>query len=329
MTSLAAADPVLPESARLESAAFCQLQCPLCPTELQTRDVIGKGALRLDDFKRFIDLNPRLRRIELAGNGEAALNKQLPEMLAYAHARGVVARFNQGLNLNRASDALLEAFVRYDTEVIRVAIDGITQRSYETYRVGGRLAQVIDNIKKINAWKAHYQKPHPALVLQFIVFGHNEHEVAGAQMLARMLGMELQLRLNREADVFPVADPAQLRDRVGAADRAEFADDAGQHYCARACLDLWLSPQVNWDGKLLGCSRNKWSSLAPDAFDRPLDELANVEAMAYTRSVVLGQNPPRSDTPCQHCDVYAYMRDSGNFLARPPGAAERAEETAL
>lgn len=311
--------PVLPTAARLETAAICQLECPLCPTEMDGRSVIGKGVLRLDNFRRFLDRNPRIRQLELANAGEALLNKHLPEMLAYGHERGVTTRLNQGVNLNDASETVLEALVKYRTEVVRVSIDGVSQAAYEKYRVGGQLKRVLRNIQTINGWKAFYRTDTPHLILQFIVFGHNEAELARAEALARMLRMEFQPRLNRLPEVYPVQDAARLRDRIGYADRAEFSLKNGRHYCERSCLDLWLSPQINWDGRLLGCSRNKWVSYADNVFEADLDALLNSEPLRYTRAVVQGQAPLRDDVPCRHCDVYAYMRASGHWLAPPLG----------
>jgi MoaA/NifB/PqqE/SkfB family radical SAM enzyme len=273
--------------------------------------------MHLEDFQHFIDRNPRIRRLELANLGEALLNKHLPEMLAYAHERGVTTRLNQGVNLNHASEKVLEALVKCGTEVIRVSIDGISQTSYEQYRVGGRLERVLTHIRKINDWKAHYRSERPRLILQFIVFSHNEHELQGAELLARMLKMDFQARLNRRPQVFPIKDVESLRRRIGYADREEFHTTEGRHICHRNCLDLWKSPQINWDGKLLGCSRNKWVSLADNVFEADLDSLLNGEAMTYLRAVVTGQAPLREGVPCGHCEVYDYMRQSGNFVVPP------------
>jgi hypothetical protein len=306
--------PVRPTSARLDTATICQLQCPLCPTEVDGRAVIGKGVMRFEDFQRFVARNPQLRRLELGNSGEALLNKQLPEMLAYAHSRGVRTRLNQGVNLNAASDTLLETLVRSQTEVVRVSIDGITQGSYEKYRAGGDLSSVIGHIKAINRWKRHYRSEYPHLIFQFIVFGHNEEELPKARLLARMLNMEFQVRLNRHPEVFALGNAERLREQLGYADREEFAAVEGKHYCSRACFDLWFSPQINWDGKLLGCSRNKWVSYAEEVFEEDLDFLMNGEALNHTRAVVTGNAEPRDDTPCRFCDVYQFMQRSGSWV---------------
>ncbi|MBF0613384.1 MAG: hypothetical protein G8345_22165, partial [Magnetococcales bacterium] len=205
-------EPVSPTAVRLETSATCQLQCPLCYTEAMGRSVIGKGVLSLENFCLFIDRNPRIRRIELANAGEALLNDRLPEMLAYAYQHGVTTRLNQGVNLNHASEAVLEALVKYQTEVLRVSIDGISQEVYEKYRVGGNLGKVLKNIRAINAWKKIYRSKKPRLIWQFIVFGHNEHQLEGARLIAKMLDMEFQVRLNRESSFSKIKNDSSLRE---------------------------------------------------------------------------------------------------------------------
>ena len=286
--------------------------------------------LALDDFIRLLDHNPGLRRIELANAGESMLNKALPDILRVAHERNVITTFDQGLNLNHATDEALEALVRYQTEVVRVPIDGITQKTYEAYRRGGDLRKVLSHVQTINRYKARYGSAKPLLRLQFIIFDHNEHELEGAAVLARMLDMELVPRLNWSTSVFAVKDRERVRQVMGYADRDEFFQETGRHYCHHQCLDLWRSPTINWDGKLLGCCRNLWVSYADNVFEGPLEDFVNSEPLRYAREMLLGQQPPRSDIACSQCSVYARMQESGNYITpeKVEAALEKVAATA-
>jgi len=93
---------------------------------------------------------------------------------------------------------------------VRCALDAVTQETYEKYRIGGNLRRVIANIGKINGFKASYGSSRPKLVFQFVIFNHNEHEMEHAELLARMLGMEVSFKLN----FFPNALPVQNREGV-------------------------------------------------------------------------------------------------------------------
>ncbi|MBF0526850.1 MAG: radical SAM protein, partial [Deltaproteobacteria bacterium] len=265
-----------PAAIRIEACSICQLRCPLCPrTRGETADVIGRGVLKFDDFRRFIDRNPQIRSVELGNFGEVFLNKELPKILEYAHLRQVTTEIDEGANLNDATDEALEALVKYRTARVRCAVDGVTRESYSKYRVGGDLGKVIANIQKINFLKDRYASALPRLIFQFVVFSHNEHEMDRAGLLAKMLRMDLDFKLN----FFPGGLPVQNRDRIrqylGYADRAEFMQQKRRHYCRRQCSEMWQRPQINWDGKLLGCCRNIWGSYADNMFEADLVSCVN------------------------------------------------------
>ena len=58
-----------------------------------------------------------------------------------------------------------------------------------------------------------------------------------------------------------LADSTNFRTLVGAADRAEYLRRHGEEYERGCCKALWESPQVNWDGRVLGCAINYWGDL--------------------------------------------------------------------
>jgi hypothetical protein len=49
------------------------------------------------------------------------------------------------------------------------------------------------------------------------------------------------------------------------------------------CLQLWATPQVNWDGKILGCCRNFWAEFGGNAFTDGLLDSIDSERMQYAR----------------------------------------------
>jgi len=42
----------------------------------------------------------------------------------------------------------------------------------------------------------------------------------------------------------------------------------GGEYGASFCRMLWEEPQINWDGKILGCCCNYWKAFPGNAFNR-------------------------------------------------------------
>jgi hypothetical protein len=82
------------------------------------------------------------------------------------------------------------------------------------------------------------------------------------------------------------------------------------------CQQLWDEPQINADGKVLGCCRNFWMELGGNAFDDGIDAVMNGEKIRYSRQMVQGLAPEREDNPCTTCSIYLSRKASGKWLKR-------------
>lgn len=300
---------------RLEASSYCQLRCPSCPTAIGTIDAaIGRGFLSSADFNRLLAENPSIREIELSNYGEIMLNPDLPAILESANSRGVVMRADNGVNLNSASDETLDAIVRYRLRSMTCSLDGASAETYKQYRVRGSFERVIGHVRQLNHLKARYQSPYPVLTWQFVVFGHNQHELPVARRMAHDLGMRFRAKLSWDPDFSPVTDERLVAQEAGATSRADFAERTGKEYMSDICHQLWNAPQINWDGRVLGCCRNFWGDFGGNAFRDGLDAAANSEGMAYARAMLLGKQPPREDVPCTTCAIYHSRQRSGNWV---------------
>jgi MoaA/NifB/PqqE/SkfB family radical SAM enzyme len=316
-------DVVQPTQIGLEASSFCQLRCPSCSTTKGAIDaVIGKGFLRFEDFRSLVDLNPSLQQIELSNYGEVFLNPHLLEILKYAHCKGVSLTMWNGVNLNNAKDAVLEGLVKYGVRRISCSIDGASAETYRKYRVGGDFNTVIANVERINHYKQIHRSELPQLRWQFVVFGHNEHEIPLAREMARSLGMIFATKISWDAKISPIRDPEFVRAETGerAVTREEYNRIHGKAYLSSICHQLWDLPQINWDGKLLGCCRNIWGDFGGNVFTDGLVESLNNEKISYARDMLRGKKPARDDIPCTTCKLYHAMRDRSQWIEKSEGA---------
>lgn len=308
---------IVPTVIRLEASSHCQLRCPSCPTTTGAIDAaVGRGFLRAADFRKLLDDNPSLTHIELSNYGEIFLNPELLEIMAYAQERGVSLGADNGVNLNHVKDEVLEGLVKFGFRSLACSIDGATAETYSRYRVRGSFDRVIANIRRINAFKKIHDSTRPALTWQFIVFGHNEHEIDAARELAESLGMSFRPKLSWDDGFSEVKDKREVARKTGlrAGSRKEFKQKFGRDYTQHICAQLWRTPQVNWDGRMLGCCRNFWGDFGSNAFTDGLTESVNSEAMVYAREMLQGKQPPRADIPCTTCEIYMGMRAKKRFL---------------
>ncbi|MHA2219514.1 MAG: radical SAM/SPASM domain-containing protein [Candidatus Hodarchaeales archaeon] len=312
---------IRPQRIRLEASTICQLKCPSCPRASgEIRKSLGDGFLKFKDFKNIVDKNNWISHIELSNWGEIFLNKELINIVKYASMNNVALYADNGANLNDVNRAVLEDLVKYRFRRITCSIDGASQETYSIYRAKGNLQNVIENIKTINKFKAQYKSPFPILLWQFIAFGHNEHEIGKARKMARNLNMSFKLKLSW-GDLYtesfsPIknADLIRMETGLGVANRGEFKEKYRKEYALRnCCMYMWTNPQVNYDGRLLGCCVNYWDDYG-NVFDDGLKECLNNEKINYAREMLMGKRESKMDIPCTQCKSYKQMKESKNWI---------------
>ncbi len=316
----------LPRILRLEACSICQLKCPSCSRSTPSfKATIGAGFLKAKDFRGLLDQNPGIAGVELSNNGEIFLNPELLEIMAAAYERQVFLAASNGVNLNTAADQVLEGLVRYKIRHLTCSIDGASPDTYKIYRVNGSYEAVMDNLAKINYFKKKYGSPYPILSWQFVVFGHNEHELPLAWKKAAALGMRFSPKLSCDEDFSPIRDPELIKRENGfrMVSRREYRRVYGLDYIQEICYNLWGQPQINWDGKVLGCCCNFWGDFGGNAFEEGLLAALQHEKLAYAKAMLRGQAKPREDIPCATCKNYLTMQASGFFFKPWPAPLRR------
>jgi MoaA/NifB/PqqE/SkfB family radical SAM enzyme len=278
----------------------------VCPLAQGKTGILDKGYLRFSDFQRFIEQNPHIRNIELSNYGEIFLNPDLENIITFAHSKDINLTAINGVNLNSVSENILEALVKFRFKIIYVSIDGATSDTYRIYRQGGELDAVLGNVERINTYKQKYRKKFPHLVWQFVLFGHNEHELPAAKKMAKELDMGFVVKHNWNKTYSPVKDKDFVRREMG----FKTLDDYEKRLKKLSnpyCYQLWDSPQINWDGKLLGCCVNRKIDFG-DVFVEGLESCLKSEKYTYAKKMLRGKVKPRRDIPCFDCPYYQELQ---------------------
>lgn len=310
-----------PRIVHIDASPVCQLKCRTCPTARgATRANLGSGMLAPHDFRKFLEDHPWVTDIELSNWGEVFLNPALGEIFRIGFENQVILNIKNGANLNYAGEDTLEDLVRYRVREITCSIDGATQEVYSNYRVNGNIENVLANIRKINAFKEKYNSPYPALTWQFVAFSHNEHEIEKAALMAEDLKMSFRLKLSWDDLYFESYNPAQDKEKIRSflkldyASRQEYEEKYGKNFVHSACLQMWKSPRINADGKLLGCTINYWDHFG-NVFEEGLQACMESEKMQATRQLLMGMKVERKDIPCYKCKVYKSMVKTGRYIS--------------
>lgn len=306
---------VFPRKMRLEASTVCQLSCPACPAGGQIRQIIGNGFLKFENFRNLIDRNPWIKEIELSSKGEIFLNPEILKIIEYSYLKDIQLTADSGVNLNTVSEEVLEGLVKYKFKNIVCSIDGASNDTYALYRVNGNYDKVISNIKRINEYKRLYNSEYPYLNWQFIIFGHNEHEIRKARELAEKLNMIFTIKLNYSS-FSPIRNIELVREQLDedfAITRQEYNDKNNEDYeCA--CYQLWKEPQINWNGELLGCCVNCYDDFGVNVFNYDLLEAINSDNMLYARKMLSGKAPGKDGIPCSKCFTYLKMKENQTWI---------------
>jgi radical SAM protein with 4Fe4S-binding SPASM domain len=248
----------VPASLSIEPTTSCNLQCPECPSGLRqfTRKT---GFIEMDLYKKIInDSYKELIYLMLYFQGEPFLHPDFFNMLSYAKSKNIYTATSTNAHFLDMDNAKM--VVDSGLDRIIISIDGITQKSYAKYRVGGKLDKVLEGTRNLVKAKKELKSKSPFIIFQFVVFRSNEHEVEGLQQLAKEIGVDkVQIKsaqfynLSLENDLIPI-NPKYLRYKK--ADNQYVYKDNIPNKCWRS----WHAPVITQEGNMVPCCFDKDAS---------------------------------------------------------------------
>jgi radical SAM protein with 4Fe4S-binding SPASM domain len=246
----------MPMSISIEPTTSCNLRCPECPSGLRsfTRPT---GMLKQDLFTNLIDqLAPTLPYLIFYFQGEPYLNTSFLDMVKYAATKGIyTATSTNGHYLTeQASRKTIESGL----DRLIISIDGTTQETYESYRVGGKLEKVIQGTKNIVRLKKELKSQTPHVIFQFLVVKQNQHQIEEVKKLAHELGVD-EVAL-KTAQIYDYENGSEFIPSIDQYSRYR-KNDNGTYSIKNKLLDhcwkMWHSCVITWDGKVVPCCFDK------------------------------------------------------------------------
>jgi radical SAM protein with 4Fe4S-binding SPASM domain len=245
-----------PFSISVEPTTSCNLRCPECPSGLRafTRDT---GMLDKEFFKTTIDeLSPELLYLIFYFQGEPYLNTKFLDMVAYASQKGIYTATST--NAHYLTDANCEKTIRSGLSRMIISIDGTTQETYESYRIGGNLEKVLEGAKRIVKWKKELKSRTPHLIFQFLVVRHNEHQIDEVYRLAKEIGID-EVRL-KTAQVYEYENGNELiplQEQYSRYTKNKDGTYSIKNKMVNSCWRMWQGCVITWDGIVVPCCFDK------------------------------------------------------------------------
>ncbi len=245
-----------PWSLSLETGTFCNLSCLECPSG-QKQFTRPTGTMSFDDYKTIIDKQKKyLIWLILYFQGEPFLNKQFFKMVEYAHSQRIFTSTSTNGHFLNPENAIKT--VESGLDRIIISLDGLDQETYEKYRVGGKFKQVISGIQNLVQAKEQLNSASPFIVVQFIVFKTNEHQLG----LLKSLKSELQAdKIEiKTAQIYSSDDKNQLIPENAKHRRYQQNGDGSwaiKKKLPNKCNRMWRASVVTWDGQVVPCCFDK------------------------------------------------------------------------
>ncbi|MCC5945952.1 MAG: SPASM domain-containing protein [Bernardetiaceae bacterium] len=277
----------LPISVAYEPTTTCNLKCPHCPSGLRqfSRPTGGGDG---DILYQIVDeLAPTLWYLLFYFQGEPYLNKNFLDWVAYANQKNIYTATSTNAHYLDKENA--ERTVASGLDRLIISVDGADQESYEKYRIGGRLDKVIKGVENLLYYRKKLKRKTPHIILQFIVFKHNEHQIEDIKKLGKKMGVDAvgiktaQIYDYENAHEFVPTQEKYARYKLGNDGKFYF-----KNKLEHSCWKMWHSCVVTWDGKVVPCcfdkdAQHRLGNLQKQSFT----EVWNSEAYQHFRQQLL------------------------------------------
>ncbi len=220
----------------IEATSACNLKCPFCIT---THANFENGLMKDEMFQAIIDEGSEkgLCSIKLNWRGEPLVHPKLPEMIAYAKAKGIVDVF---LNTNAAflTETKSRQLINAGVDRIIISFEGYEKDLYESQRVGAIFEETVENVRNFMIIRRELNKTLPWVRIQTVLLDELENKQADyadfwEEYVDEVAYVDLKNEVNRIA--------------VGENDWV--------------CPQLWQRLTISWDGRIMPCVNDTFCNM--------------------------------------------------------------------
>ena len=187
--------------------------------------------------------------------GEPLLNKNLPQMIQEAHEAGIYTIVST--NAQAMTEQMAEQLVEAGLDRIIVSMDGLSNKTYNAYRIGGRLEKTKEALQFLRQSKIKNRQSKILIELQCLRLKSNEHEWAQFRREYKALGADRLVFKTAQLYDYANGHPLMPSDRRYS--RYIMGKD-GQYYRKRlpkGCWRAWSGAVISTSGEVLPCCYDK------------------------------------------------------------------------
>jgi radical SAM protein with 4Fe4S-binding SPASM domain len=289
----------LPISIAIEPTTHCNLRCPQCPSGLRsfTRPT---GMIDKTTFQKIIDeLSGTLSYLTFYFQGEPYLHPEFLNMVAHAEKNGIYTATST--NAHYLDKKKAEETVKAGLSRLIISVDGLDQKSYEKYRIGGSLEKVKNGISNLVQAKKKLKSNTPYIIIQYLVMKHNEQDSKKVKAFAAELGAnEAKLKT---VQIYDYENGSELMPEMATNTRYYQGEDGRyriKNKFYNHCWKMWHSSVITWNGGVVPCCFDKDAKhVFGNVTDTPFSKIWTNNIYYNFRNMLF--NSRKSIDICQNC----------------------------
>jgi radical SAM protein with 4Fe4S-binding SPASM domain len=246
----------MPFSLSIEPTTACNLGCPECPSGLKqfTRPT-GRLDLSLHE-KMIAQLKRSVFYINYYFQGEPFLHPNFLELIKEAKRNKIYT--STSTNAHFINEKMAGDIVESGLDRLIISIDGLTQETYENYRIHGKLDKVIAGTNEMIQAKLRLNSSTPHLIFQFLAVKPNEHEIPQVFELGKEMGIDEVRIKSAQLYEFENGNPLMPENEKYSRYRKQADGTYKMKYkLGNHCWRMWSSSVLTWDGKVVPCCFDK------------------------------------------------------------------------
>lgn len=245
-----------PMAVSIEPTTACNLRCPQCPSGLRQFSR-PQGNLKLDVNKDILDgLGKQLQYINYYFQGEPFIHPNFLALVKEARSRNIYVVTST--NAHFISPEKAEEIVTSGLSEIIISIDGMTQETYEKYRIEGQLSKVLEGTKNLVEAKKRLKATNPIITFQFLVVRYNEDQIDRLHRLAEEMGVDrVTLKTVQIYDFENGNDLLPTKEEYSRYRKTKSGQFELKNRFKNRCWRMWSSCVFTWDGRIVPCCFDK------------------------------------------------------------------------
>lgn len=246
-----------PISIAFEPTTTCNLKCPHCPSGLRQFSRPTGNATNAIFEKLLNEVSPYLTYLIFYFQGEPYINKHFLDWVKLANEKNIYTATST--NAHYLTEEIAEKTVLSGLSRLIISLDGANQETYQKYRIGGNIDKVWKGIENVVAFKKKHNSKTPFIMLQFIVFKHNEHEIEQIKSIGKKLGIDkVVIKTAQIYDYENETDFIPENEKYSRYKKDETNNKVTlKNKLENSCWKMWHSCVITWDGKVVPCCFDK------------------------------------------------------------------------